>query len=121
MTEREIKFRIQKRDETTDWYYFDIPMMVERGEKFFEYYDYETLCQYTGRKDKNGTGIYERDILLWKNHGSVEPTLQKDVVSWKDKDYILGWYPWTSLTADDWMFDIEIIGDIVNNPELAKT
>jgi len=84
------------------------------------------LMQFTGLKDKNGKGIYEGDIL--KIFGSVatddpaygfyEPT---SIVSFKD-----GYFGWGKEHNGTYSFDpfsneeIEVIGNIYENPELIK-
>jgi uncharacterized phage protein (TIGR01671 family) len=79
--------------------------------------DYKTIGQFTGLYDKNGTRIFERDIVRCKNyHGTVEGYIgySKSGVYFL---YCISGY------SDECLFnctDIEIIGNIYDNPELLK-
>lgn len=55
----------------------DIPDMVE--------VDPETVCKCTGLKDKNGTLIWEKDIVSFE-HEKIEDV--EDVLSWDSVKYI---------------------------------
>lgn len=90
----------------------------------------ETLCQYTGLKDKNGKRIWENDIVLlreeiqdykWKAAAKFgnpnreynwgwqlvpvgECEMNKDILLWIDMD----------------IANCEVIGNIFDNPELIR-
>lgn len=82
------------------------------------------LMQYTGLKDKNGVEIYEGDIIkgISKTHKNNKITLyvkwdrgQYDVFDIHDKD---NWMD--SLYNHMHFYDIEVIGNIYENPELLE-
>ena len=83
------------------------------------------LMQYTGMKDKNGVEIYEGDIIRVTDVGEISE-LNSDTglgaVEWLDK---WGFWNVTSIENDLgyllYSYDVEVMGNIYNNPELLKT
>lgn len=134
---REILFRGKRRD-TGEWvvgYLLNhvdgsVPIIISRPkmddsfELEFEYdhVDPKTVCQFTGLTDKNGVKIWENDIL-WVtddegNAGLVDTGLG-------EIDFLEGlWYisgsVQNSLYDIDKCFQIEVIGNIFDNPELIE-
>ena len=73
------------------------------------------LMQFTGLFDKNGKEIYEKDIITYKKHIDV---INFNKLEFKDS-YLQGTsygYHFRELLTGD----IEIIGNIYENPELLK-
>ena len=131
---REILFR-GKRTINGDWVYGDFVRGNERKslrDSIFVYdsetqsfNDYEinpsTLGQYTGLTDKNGKRIFDGDVA------KVLQGKDKDIayVGFENGAFML--YPKTgniyertlwSYWYNDW--DVEVIGNITDNPELLK-
>lgn len=97
----------------------------------------DTIGQYTGLKDKNGKEIYEGDIVDWTffyNSVGLQGAVEKDitlrgVITWGTAGFVFevwsndfenaGWYGISSLNFDP-TSDIEIVGNIYNNPELVE-
>ena len=80
------------------------------------------LMQYTGLNDKNGTEIYERDIVLVKPGGTS--TWYKTVVKFKEGAFIA-----SLIDGEDYIYifnrgfdsnDFEIIGNIYENKKLLE-
>lgn len=95
-------------------YFMDKNTGVWYGTYNRRYKDFN-LMQYTGLKDKNGKEIYEGDIF----HIGSKKILY--VVEWIDcglKGKQIRNGSWIGL--DFWKKDIEILGNIYENPELME-
>ena len=84
--------------------------------------DSETICQYTGLKDKNGTDIFEGDIVVL--HGSCLPWWRSNGEKAVVKYARFGFEPFCGYQVDLGRFinaaECEVIGNIYDNPELAE-
>ena len=109
---RVIKFRAWDKEskvmiDANAWYFSEEfePFIdsVERAQKDFE------IMQYTGLHDRNGKEIYESDICR-------DATEIEAPITWGEGSF---WYGIRLLTVaiED---DLEVIGNIYENPELIK-
>ena len=124
---REIEFRAKGLYKDT-WYYgnfveykrnltYEIVDLDEDEMNLSHYVRRETLCQYTGLKDKNGKKIFEGDILEYEFEDIGK---QKAYVNWNGK--------YSSFTLEVISEDFEyapiesgaVIGNIYDNPELLE-
>ena len=133
---REILFRA-KRIDNGEWvegqYAFILNPLTESGEPikhlicngtniFNDEIDPETLCQYTGLKDKNGKRIWENDIVgAWSEGKHTIGRVKRRV----DGLYII--YPsyqkqefWGLCPDENGKTTVEVIGNILDHPELLK-
>jgi len=106
---REIKFRAWDKKKKRMYYpqllwHNDFIMMANVGMKEGE------LMQFTGLKDKNGKEIYSDFIINAPGHCGVA-VVKEGRAAWM----VGGWYLGQIDEAD-----IEVIGNIYENPELLK-
>ena len=88
------------------------------------YSDYFTpeemiLMQYTGLHDKNGKEIYEGDIAKVEKIDLAQIIWDKDRMAWGIKP-INDFYFDSPLLADNTDLELEVIGNIYDNPELLE-
>lgn len=127
---REILFR--GRDISGQWHY-GVPLMfnedyvcIAKLNEHNKTVEYKTLGQYTGLTDKNGTKIFEGDIVDDQEFIGVvkyNEIIASFVVEINDakQDY----YHWSLLNMGDPLREkqlkyTEIVGNIYDNPELLK-
>ena len=75
----------------------------------------ESFGQYTGLTDKNGVKIFEGDII-----SLGDPNI-KYLTMWRNAGFaakLIGASSYIGLTY--WASDIEVLGNIIDNPELMK-
>lgn len=133
---REILFRA-KRIDNGEWVEGDLSYLIHNKEKMYVFpadgldsadrYEVnpETLCQFTGLKDKNGNRIWENDIVrttkFGKDDGNGHNYAGFDVfvVKWDDGGFAL-FNKWRrfNLRTDEKSY--EILGKVFDNPELLK-
>lgn len=120
---RDIEFR-GKQTDNGEWVYGNLVRGCSKKYAYIVEFGNEELCrnyvdvhpetvgQYTGLKDKNGTKIFESDIVLLK--GYDEPY---QVVF--DESCFLVYSDSVRYAMDNFYdYEIEVIGNIYDNPEL---
>ena len=131
---RTIKFRAKNLNGV--WYYgslvysdkFDAVIYFQTGNGSIKsmkwvYVNQETVGQFTSLYDCNGKEIYEGDILKWK----ADNRLYAVIFNWGMfyasvevcNQEIYGGFPLHALAEGNGK-DIEIVGNIYDNPELKK-
>ena len=84
-----------------------------------EYYDIDinTLCQYTGLTDKNGNKIWENDVVRNEYARNGFQTLKIYYSTEKSKYVLMNAYKMFT-DFDKLLGQLEVIGNIFDNPEL---
>ena len=126
-----------KRIDNGKWVegYLSYPFCTEKGNESYYFYakdsldffsrcvvDASTVCQCTGRNDKNGKMIYENDIM----EAHIDEDFPEDVsrfkVEWNGKGWVENHPDGVDREyLDD--FDTEhfkVVGNIFDNPELLE-
>ena len=133
---REILFR-GKCKNSGKWVEGDLRQDKDIGTSYISGYDYytsgeglqrdpfeyevipESVGQYTGLTDKNGTKIFEGDIVRWTDSAG---TTNNFIVTWdnhKAMFYLHSWGYSVDL-CDCCAKELAVIGNIYDNPELLK-
>lgn len=132
---REILFRAKidpdaySYDKKSEWVYgyytkysciFSGRSVIEQENDDYAVLD-ETVCQYTGITDKNGTKIFENDILQVNYHGNE---IGRVCIYYKFAmylcDVIYGDVDFDTLGMLNANYQLEVIGNAYDNPELIE-
>ena len=112
---REIKFRAWYHGSMLPWEWLDTSLNCVWTAINAQQYDNPepVLMQYTGLKDKNGKEIYEGDIVISDNKGT------RDEIVFSTGCFCLK-SAMMYYEASYWGDEIEVIGNIYENPELLE-
>lgn len=99
-----------------------IAPIIDASQIIISAVDPDTVGQYTGLKDRNGTRIFEGDVVeYYEVCNREEPQMVRAVVEWDDGG-------WMTKVRDCSIFDpldrtnvkqMTVIGNIYDNPELC--
>lgn len=85
--------------------------------------DYKTIGQYTGLTDKNGKKIFEGDIVRYvivDIDGSEDAYIGAICFEPEKAGFAIKRDDYRAFFVNSWLIDIEVIGNIYDNPELMN-
>jgi len=117
LTKRILKFRCWENSENRMILWDDIYKHIERtGGAVWFYFSNEDqemiMMQFTGIIDKNGKEIYEGDIIQYTQH-----YFNTEMINTKIKVVKWNMDRWNIFSTNAGETDIEVIGNIYENPE----
>lgn len=119
---REILFRGKRIDSNewikgSLWNHLGVPKILSPANVIGYDVDFNTVEQYIGLTDKNGVKIFEGDILRYRNKENVKVIYQASefVLVFKSQEY-----PQCGLLTKYDSDNLEVIGNIHDNPELLS-
>ena len=145
---REILFRGKRSPKFGTGWCYGVPYIDHEGDCIIATHCsklvviYETVGQYTGLTDKNGQKIFEDDIVdFFGMHGrivnecgafgiAVRDYIDYDLLDYnipfgnnpdfvRNDNFVSLWEMWWNYEQDDnQLFEVEVIGNIHDNPEL---
>jgi len=121
---REIKFRGKRKDKINNEWYYGFLIIEQDKAYWIDYYVdgkrytveviKESIGQFTGIKDKKGIEIYECDIIK-------TPRADWGVIVYKAPFFEVTVSETQScMYTREWFNNVEVIGNIHENPELLK-
>ena len=87
----------------------------------------DSLCEYTGQKDRNDVYIFENDIVAARFDKDYPENVSCGVVRWKDYGWHIQWLEELFIDDPDSAYDalemtneLTVVGNIIDSPEVLE-
>jgi uncharacterized phage protein (TIGR01671 family) len=111
---REIKFRAWDGELMTGS--LTLQEIVTDDTDFRQFwFDFKAVMQFTGLHDKNGREIYEGDIVSWRRDDET----YTHSIRWSEAFACFD-FPMTVVQQMPQFYELEVVGNIYENPELLE-
>lgn len=85
----------------------------------------DSLCEYTGQKDRNDVYIFENDIVAARFDKDYPENVSVGIVKWFEHGWYLQWLneeknSFSDFEALEMTNELTVVGNVIDNPEVLE-